>query len=377
MKIERIETKMADIAYKSQFDKDERYYIKGYETGKKTDQWIQRNVVVFVYTDNGYCGVGEAAHSPGIFGETAAGSVGVINLYKSKLIGMNPFDIVKIHHIMERMTLTGNYAAQAAIDMALYDIMGQVLKVPVYELLGGKTRDSFKTHISPAITDRIVENTQEFIDQGFSIFKVKMTGNVSVDIARIKTLITAFNENILLHLDPNQGWSVNDAIRICEIIAKHPEYKQNIIVEQPVSMHDLDGMAYVTQHTSIPIIADECARTPQDVYKVAKNRAADIINVKLTKAGGLHPAKQCIAIAEAANIPYIVDEINEMHICNTAVAHLAMAAKDIVYGGCTCHLILVNDVVKEGGVVVKGGVATLPDTPGLGIREINKSLLFD
>jgi L-Ala-D/L-Glu epimerase len=144
-----------------------------------------------------------------------------------------------------------------------------------------------------------------------------------------------------------------------------------------VSMHDLEGMAYVTLKTSIPIIADECARTPRDVYNVCKSRAADIINVKLTKAGGLYPAKQCIAIAEAANIPYIVDEINEMHICNTAVAHLAMSAKDIVYGGCTCHLILEKDIVKQGGVVVKGGVATLSDTPGLGIQKLDESLLFE
>jgi L-alanine-DL-glutamate epimerase-like enolase superfamily enzyme len=377
MKIVKIETKMADIPYRSQFNKDERYYIHGYETGKKTDRWIQRNVIVFVYTDNGLCGIGEAAHSPGIFGETAQGSIGAVNLYKTQLIGMDPFQIVKIHHTMERMTLTGNYAAQAAIDMACYDLMGQSLKVPVYELLGGKTRDFFKTHISPAITDNIVENTQEFIDNGFSIFKVKMTGNVKTDIARIQKLITTFDENILLHLDPNQGWSVSDAIHICEMIAKHPDYKQNIIVEQPVSMHDLDGMAYVTQHTSVPIIADECARTPRNVYDVVKNRAADIINVKLTKAGGLHPAKQCIAIAEAANIPYIVDEINEMHICNTAVAHLAMSAKEIVYGGCTCHLILEKDLVKQGGVVVQGGVATLSDAPGLGIQKLDESLLFE
>ncbi len=377
MKIERIETKLADIAYKEQFNKDERYYVHGYETGKKTDQWIQRNVVVFIYTDNGYCGIGEAAHCPGIFGETAAGSIGAINLYRTMLIGMNPFDIVKIHHTIDRMTLIGNNAARAAVDMALYDIMGKVLNVPVYDLLGGKTRDSFKTHISPAISNEVIKNTQGFIDEGFSVFKVKMTGNVSVDIARIKMLITGFDENILLHVDPNQGWSVNDTIRICEVITKHPEYKQNIMIEQPVSAQDLEGMAFVTQNTSVPIIADECARTPQDVYKVVKNRAANIINVKLTKAGGLYPARQCIAIAEAANVPYIVDEINEMRICNTAVAHLAMSAKNIVYGGCSCHLILINDVVKEGGVQVKGGVATLPETPGLGIKELNMSLLFD
>jgi L-alanine-DL-glutamate epimerase-like enolase superfamily enzyme len=377
MKIEHIEIKLVDIAYKSKYSNDDRYYIKGYETGEKTDKWILRSVIVLISTDNGYCGIGEAAHCPGILGETAASTVGAINMYKLQLIGENPFNIVKIHHIMERMTLTGNYAARACIDMALFDLMGKVLKVPVYDLLGGKTRESFKTHIGPAANERIVDNIKDLVNEGFSVLKVKMTGKVNVDIARIKTLISAFDENVTLHLDPNQGWSVNDTVRICDTIAKHPDYKHNIILEQPVSMHDLDGMIHVTKNSLVPIMADECARTPQEVYKVIKNRAANIINVKLTKAGGLYPAKQCIAVAEAANFPYIVDEINEMRICNTAVAHLAMSAKTPLYGGCACHSKLENDIVSQGGVVVKNGVATLSDTPGLGITKLNESLFLE
>jgi len=375
LKIARIETKVVDIAYKPEFNRDERYYVKGYETGCKTDQWIQRNVIVIIETDTGLRGIGEAAHSPGIFGQTWQTTVGAIDLYRPQLIGMSPFDVVKIHHIMERTTLIGNYAARAAVDVALHDIIGQALQVPIYQLLGGKSRDSFKTHISPPITDDIVKDTKKYIDEGFSIFKVKMSGNVHKDLDRCLQLVSAFDENVLIHLDPNQGWSVHDTIMICSAIERHPDFKDNFLLEQPVSVHDLDGMAYVRERTRIPIIADESAATPQDVYRVIKRGAADIVNIKLTKAGGLHPAKQAIGIAEAANVPYIVDEINEMRVCNTAVAHLATSAKSIVYGGCTCHLLLVNDVVRKGGVVVKGGIATVPDAPGLGIEEVDESIM--
>ena len=154
-------------------------------------------------------------------------------------------------------------------------------------------------------------------------------------------------------------------------ILRYDKYDyQDVILEQPISGDDIDGLAWITKTTPIRILVDDPARTPRDVFRIVQKRAADIISIKVSKAGGIYKALQSIAIAEAANYPYVVDEIGESKVANTAVVYLALVAKDMVYAGGAVHTQFKQDIIEEGGVKVSEGWGRVPDSPGLGIKKL-------
>ena len=341
MKITDITGTSVDIQYKPAWQHDKRFYIK-------TD--IQTNVIVQIQTDEGLVGIGEAAHSPGIYGETAQSTLGAMEMFKPYLIGEDPRQIAKLNMLMDRLSPIGNIAAKAGIDIALHDVTAKALNVPVYQLLGGLVHEKLKTHISPAITEDTAKDIVEFMTQGYTIFKVKMSGDVTFDLNMIREMLAVVDENILLSLDANQGWSVPDAKRIARIIEEEPDYKHNVILEQPVKASDFRGLAEVKNSTVLQVMADDAIRTAEDLWWIIEERAADIVSLKISRVGGIQKTQQMIQMAEAVNLPYIVDEINEMRIANTAVAHLALASKYPLYCGVTCHFLLERDIVEDGGV---------------------------
>jgi L-alanine-DL-glutamate epimerase-like enolase superfamily enzyme len=117
-------------------------------------------------------------------------------------------------------------------------------------------------------------------------------------------------------------------------------------------------------------MADDAIRTADDLQKIIELGAADIVSLKTSRVGGIQKCQQMIHMAEAANVSYIVDEINELRLANTAVAHLALASRKPLYTGTACWTCLIFDIVDGGGVQLVDGHATLPATPGLGIEGL-------
>jgi L-alanine-DL-glutamate epimerase-like enolase superfamily enzyme len=150
-------------------------------------------------------------------------------------------------------------------------------------------------------------------------------------------------------------------------IAEYKNYRENVLIEQPIRSQDIEDLADITAHSPIPIIADDAVCTKEQCLEVIRKEAAHIVKIKITKAGGFHPAKQLIGICEAAGMPYIIDEITETRVCGTAVSHLALTVSKMVYGGCTCHAHLSQDTVKDGGLKITNGQVSIPDVPGLGL----------
>lgn len=363
MKITKIESYLVELDWEGDWAIDERHYKKGP---------ILRNVVVQIETDEGVTGIGEGAHFPGLYGEHPEGSIAAIKLYTPELLGKDPFNIVQMHQIMDKCTPIDNNAAKGAVDIAVYDIMGKWLQVPVYKLLGGKTREKFKTQfcIPTKEPGQMVDLVTDLMGKGFSIFKVKLSGQITNDLERMIALLDASKEGITFSMDPNQGWTVKETMRIANHIVHHDKYCDNVILEQPVSRHDIDGLAWITRSTPLRVLVDDVAQTPEDVLKIVQKRVGDIISIKIWKAGGIYKALQNIAIAEAANYPYIIDEAAGSRVANTADAHLALVAKDMVYGGCTCWMYCSPDVVEEGGVKVSQGEGMVSESPGLGITKL-------
>ena len=374
MRIDHFEVYVTTVRYKEPWSSDQRHYFKDTDDGR----WVQRNVIVAIHTDSGLVGYGEAAHSPGILGETAESTIGALRLYERVLKGEDPSNIARLHHLMNMATAMGNRAARCAVDVAAHDLLGKKVGAPVYTLLGGRSRERFVTHITPATQDvrGTVAHTLELVQRGFRVFKVKMSGKVDEDIERIDALLDAVPTGVRITLDPNQGWTPSDTVRAAEAIARHPRYCNNVLIEQPIAADDLHGMAFIARHSRVPIMADESACTPRQIAHLLANGMAHAVNIKISKAGGLRPALEAVAVARAFNVPYVIDEINETRVANTAVAHLAVAVPELLYGGCTCHLLLDRDVTDGTGVRVEEGHGVVPgDEPGLGIRALNKEAL--
>ncbi|HEY4224764.1 MAG TPA: mandelate racemase/muconate lactonizing enzyme family protein [Pseudolysinimonas sp.] len=365
MQITKVVTTPVAIKYRPEYQADKRFYPKPPE---------QTNVIVEIHTDEGHVGIGEAAHAPGIYGETSGATIAGIEYLTPAIVGQDPRQITKINMAVDRLSPVGNIAAKAGIDIALHDLAGKIIGVPVYQLLGGRVHDGVKTHITPATYEDTASDLMDLIGQGYRAFKQKMSGDLGYDIPLIESLLDEVPMDVVLSLDVNQGWSVNNTLEVIEVLERRSVFPSNVILEQPIDGYDLKGAARIRNSTRIPLMLDDGIRTAADLVKIIDAQAADILSLKISRVGGIQKCMQMIKMAEAANIDYIVDEINEMRVANTAVAHLALASKRPLYTGVACHLLLEQDVAS-GGVWIENGEAHVSDAPGLGIENLDLSEL--
>jgi L-alanine-DL-glutamate epimerase-like enolase superfamily enzyme len=265
-----------------------------------------------------------------------------------------------------------NPAAKCAIDLALYDLLGKQLDLPVYELLGGRTKDSL--HINGTCDVQEPELVSEILKrrvrEGFRYsVKVKVGTDPVKDIERIRVAREAIGEGIHLIADANQGWDVATAIRVL----RRMEAFDLQVAEQPVHWRDLCGLAEVTRSAKSSVMADEPVWSPHDALQIIRMKAAHMLNIKLIKSGGLYDAQKIANIAHAADMPCMVGCTIETSILCAAQAHLAMASENIVYiDSLTPPEFLQEDPAR--GLKWTEDLVILPDRPGLGV-ELNESTM--
>ncbi|RLI21972.1 dipeptide epimerase, partial [Candidatus Bathyarchaeota archaeon] len=329
------------------------------------------NIIVKVQTDFGVEGWGEASPSFKITNETPETVVDALTKMGPELIGMCPF---KVEQIIEKMDeiVNGNTSAKAAIDMAIFDVIGKKTRKPVSALLGGY-RDEVLTDITIGIKspEEMAKSAVKYIKKGFKILKVKVGVNPSEDVERIRRVREAVGSEIKIRIDANQGWTPKEAV---EVINKIEKYDVELI-EQPVKAEDLKGLATVRKNSSIPIMADESVHSPEDALKVIRAEAADVINIKLMKSGGIWKAMKIAAIAEAAKIPCMVGCMGESNLGITAAVHFAAAVKNVQYADLDADLLLKDKLVKRGGAKIRDSKRIPPKKKGLGITAFNEKLL--
>lgn len=361
MRITEVKAIPVAVKYRPEYQADKRFYPKPPE---------QTNVVVELLTDEGVVGWGEAAHAPGLYGETAGATIAGIEYLKPALLGQDPLKITAINKAIDRLSPVGNIAAKAGLDIALHDLAGKIIGVPVYQLLGGRTHDSLPTHITPATYEETAADLLALVNIGYRAFKQKMSGDLSYDISLIDELLEKVPSGVTLSLDVNQGWSVNETVKVLDHLDRRAPHTPNLILEQPIDGADVAGAAFLRQRSPIPLMLDDGIRTEADLRRILEAGAADIVSLKISRVGGIQRCQRLIAMAEAYNVSYIVDEINEMRIANTAVAHLALASRRPIYTGVACHLLL-EENIADGGVRVEDGHAVVDDLPGLGITALH------
>ncbi|TKI62865.1 dipeptide epimerase [Lysinibacillus mangiferihumi] len=337
-----------------------------FKTALRTVRSIE-NIAVYVHSEHGQIGIGEAAPTAVITGETLGSIKEAIKHYiKPAIVGM---DLQEIAVVMERMdnSIYQNTSAKAAVDMALYDLLAQHHKTPLYKLLGGY-RKALTTDITISVNSvaDMIKDSLSAVERGFQILKVKVGKDPATDVQRVTAIRDAVGKAITLRVDANQGWTPKEAVRIIRALE---DANSNIeLVEQPVHYADLTGMQYVTANTLTNILADESVFSAKDALTIIERRAADFINIKLMKTGGIFHAQKICHIAEAHGIACMMGCMLETKISVSAAAHFAASQKNITMIDLDGPSLCLKDPIA-GGPIFNNDRITMTDANGIGFSR--------
>jgi muconate cycloisomerase len=325
-------------------------------------------VVVRIFTDAGLVGLGEATVSALWSGETSQGTVTVIrDLFAPALSGSDPSHLTEARRLMDRLTKLNPFT-KAAVEMALWDICGKQLGVPVYALLGGKLRDVIPTKMMIGAFDlaRTRRLAEQFLTWGVRCLKVKVGLDIPGDIARVDAVREVAGPDIALTVDANCGWSVTTARRALDELRRF----DLLVAEQPIAPGDPEAMASLRTPGGIPLMADESVFTLADAWGVLRARAADVISIYPGKNGGLAASIEIAHVAQAAGIPCHVGSNLELGIGSAAMLHLACAVANIDSQSYPADILGPHyheaDLLAEPLALEPTG-ARVPDGPGLGV----------
>ncbi len=320
-------------------------------------------IFVRIETDKGIVGWGEAVPDQNVTGETWESTYQIIKHELAPLIiNEDPFAIDRIHQKFNHK-INGVPSAKAALDIAIYDLMGKITGQPVYQLIGGKAHEELQVPRVISIKDpqEMAEDARSFVAAGFRNIKMKVGTNADTDIERIKAVRNAIGNTIQLRVDANQGWNRIEALKVIrETTDCHVDW-----YEQPVKAHDIRALKEIRSVVNNKVMIDEGVHNIYDLVNVIEMRAADMLNIKLMKSGGIYPALALASLAEAADMPCQVGSMVESAIGTMAGAHLAMSKNIIQTNEMVGPLMFIKDVAK---VHYNGDVIQFSNKPGLGIE---------
>jgi L-alanine-DL-glutamate epimerase-like enolase superfamily enzyme len=265
--------------------------------------------------------------------------------------------------------------ARAAIDHALHDAAGKALNLPVYKLLGGLCQPliPLEWSVGLAAPEKMAEDVQRAMEEyGISVVCLKAggKGGWERDVRNFIAVRNAVGAGVVIGMDPNEGWTVAEAIRVVHELAS---YRLDYL-EQPVKRQNIAGMAAIRREMhGIPLMADEGVMTLGDAYALATAEAVDVFCIKLYKMGGLRAAKKIAAVAEAAGIQLNIGGLAvQSQLEAAAAAHFyastaerhVMPAAEFIFGLGTLGP---DPLVPDTDFVIKNGHVTPPNRPGLGI----------
>ncbi|MBL0742477.1 mandelate racemase/muconate lactonizing enzyme family protein [Chryseolinea lacunae] len=326
-----------------------------------------KNAFVEITLDNGLTGIGAGNPSEYVVGETLDQCLDALQEKNIEfLIGR---DIREINQLTFEVwkRLPENPSARAALDIALYDVFTKFLDVPLVKFLGQKIK---KLPTSNTIGIKNVEETlkeaEDYIKRGFRVLKVKLGRDLMEDVERIMKLREKFGPGIVIRIDANQGYTVEQTIQFYG-----RTYDLDVeLIEQPLPAKAISEMKSLPSEVRQKVAADESLITPADAIELLKPpKAAKIFNIKLMKCGGVSQALKIADIGLHEDIDLFWGCNDESIVSITAALHTAFACSNTKYIDLDGSLDLARDVVK-GGFILKDGYMTCSDKPGLGVERI-------
>ncbi|WP_031501062.1 mandelate racemase/muconate lactonizing enzyme family protein [Bryobacter aggregatus] len=325
-------------------------------------------IVVSVHTKTGHTGYGEATVVPAWSGESQDSAASIVNqLLAPLLIGEDPTHVAALADKMDRY-LIGNPFTKCALEMALLDVSGKILGVPVVTLLGGPRRApeiGLKFSIgafSPQEAARVALHAKSI---GLKAVKVKVGLDVAGDIARVTAVREALGDDFRIAVDGNGGWLENDAL----LALPHLEALKVNCIEQPLRRGDFRNCARLRERTHIPLMLDESVFTRQDAMEAIRQEACDIISVYPGKNGGITRSLEIAQMAAVAGLRCTIGSNLEMDLGSAAMLHVAAALPSLA--SAVDHDIIgplyYDEHFTSSPIQFRNGCAVLPDGPGLGV----------
>lgn len=332
------------------------------------------DVVLIEVTDaGGRRGYGEAATSWRVTGESpqsvaaaVAGPLAEAILHRDAADPDLPTEIAR--------SVWGNAGARSGVECAVADLAAQqhglVLAADLARTLGVRSSRTGRIRtdmtLSASAPSALAAVSEEHITAGFGCLKIKASAAHDT-VAGLRAVRAAVGSDITLRVDANQAWDAETAIRI--IRAAEDAGLGLELVEQPVAAHDLDALAAVTDAVDTRIMADESVRTAHDVRRIADCGAADLVNIKLAKTGGLAEALAAAEAARTAGLGLVIGCMMESHVGVSAAAHLAAAVAPEVVHDLDAAFWL-RDSPVNGGVALAGDALDLGGGDGIGITGL-------
>lgn len=326
-----------------------------------------KNAFVEVTLDNGLTGIGSGNPSEYVVGETLAQCLQA--LQQKNLEFLIDRDIRELHQLTFEIwqKFPANPSARAALDIALYDAFTKFLDMPLVKFLGQKIK---KLPTSNTIGIKNVEETlkeaAEYIKQGFKVLKIKLGKDLEEDVERIMKLRERFGTGVVIRIDANQGYSVEQTIRFYG-----RTYDLDVeLIEQPLPAKAISELKSLPKEVRQVIAADESLITPEDAIALLKPpKAVGIFNIKLMKCGGISQGLKIADIAMHEGIDLFWGCNDESIVGITAALHTAFSCTNTKYIDLDGSLDLARDVVK-GGFILKDGYMSCSEKPGLGVERI-------
>jgi len=364
-----------------------RLHLKAIKEAWTDDEyvWPSRPPAFFVKVtaEDGTWGVGEASSQEWYLGETADQIGECLALYERALQGVHPGNFALCHQRMCAVYgggMPGGRSARSGVDMALYDLVGKARGLPVHALLGGAYRTELELltnlyHKTPAA---MADACRDFAARGFKGLKVKV-GDVVLgrgwrrdrllaELATLEAALEVTPRDVYVDADANQGWE--SAAWTVSALRRFAGF-DNLSIEQPLPYDDLAGAAHVRAQAGVPVILDESIWSVQAAMRAVRAGACDRIVLKLNRLGGFFEALKVIAVCEAAGVGVSVDTNPYTLVGDTAVCHVAAACRTPYPVDCEGHQSFLDwgpEPLARGGVRIEGGLARVPDAPGLGVE---------
>jgi L-alanine-DL-glutamate epimerase-like enolase superfamily enzyme len=331
---------------------------------------VTRPVLVRLETDGGVTGAGEATVTPLWSGETAWGAKAMIDRYLTPaVVGMRVDDVAGALAAMDGAAFANPFA-KSALEMAMLDAWGKTEGKAVYELLGGAVRGPklpIRFSLAALSPEATAANATRRVAWGHRTIKVKVGLDPAADVARVRAVREAIGPDVLLTVDANGGWSVEDAVWAVRAM----ETLDLTLVEQPVRREDLDGMAEVRRRVDVPVMADEGVFTLWDAEQALKKEACDLIAVYPGKNGGITRSKRIAEMAAERGVACAVGSNLELEPATAAMCHLSVATANVAaerYAGDILGPLYHELPITREPLRLEAGHAWCPQAPGLGIE---------
>ncbi len=318
---------------------------------------------VLVLTDeNSVTGLGYAHAVPAITTH-GAGAEAALRFLTPRLIGREPEDLSAIMDLVEG-TLVGNRSVKAAIDMALHDLLARRAGLPLCVLMGGRYRDRIpQSRILPIKAPAVMAAAAAaLVEKGYRSLKLKLSGDATLDVQRVAEVRAAVGPAVTLTLDPNQSYSAKGFLAAWRGLEPHGI----ALVEQPVPAADWEGLALITRSLPVPIEADESVETVADVLRVVQGRVADVVNLKLTKLGGVRNFITAARMLEAGQIATRMGAAFGPALLQATSAHAAASLRQLPFA---CELSEHDHILDDPftPLPIEQGVISVPPGPGCGV----------